>query len=138
MLTLLVYSPHCMCLNSPHSHLYILLTSETAIVAKSNIVLDVKPWDDETDMKELENCVRSVSCEGLLWGACEYLTCILWVAMVTDLLPCVLFDIYRVYLVYSPHCKYSFRYPTITVMYCHFGQLRFKVELCAFINILRS
>lgn len=39
------------------------------IVAKSNIILDVKCWDDETDMKELEAAVRSVTCEGLLWGA---------------------------------------------------------------------
>jgi len=30
----------------------------------------VKPWDDETDMKKLEEAVRSVSMEGLLWGAC--------------------------------------------------------------------
>jgi len=28
----------------------------------------VKPWDDETDMKELEKCVRSVVMDGLLWG----------------------------------------------------------------------
>lgn len=31
-----------------------------ALVAKSNIILDVKPWDDETDMAEMEKCVRSV------------------------------------------------------------------------------
>ena len=47
-------------------------------------MLDVKPWDDETDMKQLETHVRSVTCEGLLWGACESLTSILWVAVVTD------------------------------------------------------
>ncbi|GJV76336.1 elongation factor 1-beta-like protein [Tanacetum coccineum] len=29
----------------------------------------VKPWDDETDMKKLEEAVRSVEIEGLLWGA---------------------------------------------------------------------
>ena len=33
---------------------------------KSNIVLDVKPWDDETDIKEIERCVRTVDCHGLL------------------------------------------------------------------------
>ncbi|XP_047159164.1 elongation factor 1-delta-like [Vigna umbellata] len=37
---------------------------------KSSVLLDVKPWDDETDMKKLEEAVRSVSMEGLLWGAC--------------------------------------------------------------------
>jgi len=39
------------------------------IIAKSNIILDVKPWDDETDMAKLEECVRSVQCDGLIWGA---------------------------------------------------------------------
>ncbi|ESW32672.1 hypothetical protein PHAVU_001G007700 [Phaseolus vulgaris] len=36
---------------------------------KSSVLLDVKPWDDETDMKKLEEAVRSVTMEGLLWGA---------------------------------------------------------------------
>ncbi|XP_040910433.1 elongation factor 1-delta-like isoform X4 [Toxotes jaculatrix] len=40
-----------------------------AIIAKSSILLDVKPWDDETDMVKLEECVRSVQMDGLLWGA---------------------------------------------------------------------
>ncbi|KAI4382799.1 hypothetical protein MLD38_008713 [Melastoma candidum] len=35
---------------------------------KSSILLDVKPWDDETDMKKLEEAVRSIRMEGLLWG----------------------------------------------------------------------
>ncbi|XP_042061397.1 elongation factor 1-delta-like [Salvia splendens] len=39
------------------------------VVGKSSIVLDIKPWDDETDMKVLEEKVRSVQMEGLLWGA---------------------------------------------------------------------
>ncbi|CAH9060989.1 unnamed protein product [Cuscuta epithymum] len=38
---------------------------------KSSILLDVKPWDDETDMKKLEEAVKSVSMEGLSWGACK-------------------------------------------------------------------
>ncbi|KAL4326959.1 elongation factor 1-beta [Arachis ipaensis] len=36
---------------------------------KSSVLLDVKPWDDETDMKKLEEAVRSIQMEGLLWGA---------------------------------------------------------------------
>uniref|UniRef100_A0AAY5F585 Elongation factor 1-delta n=1 Tax=Electrophorus electricus TaxID=8005 RepID=A0AAY5F585_ELEEL len=40
-----------------------------ALIAKSSILLDVKPWDDETDMAKLEECVRSVKVDGLLWGA---------------------------------------------------------------------
>ncbi|KAF5892383.1 elongation factor 1-delta-like isoform X3, partial [Clarias magur] len=39
------------------------------LIAKSSIILDVKPWDDETDMAKLEECVRSVQMDGLLWGA---------------------------------------------------------------------
>lgn len=30
--------------------------------------MEVKPWDDETDMKELEKCVRSIEMDGLVWG----------------------------------------------------------------------
>ncbi|KAF7150478.1 hypothetical protein RHSIM_Rhsim02G0250500 [Rhododendron simsii] len=36
---------------------------------KSSVLMDVKPWDDETDMKKLEEAVRSVQMEGLFWGA---------------------------------------------------------------------
>jgi elongation factor 1-beta len=36
---------------------------------KSSVLLDVKPWDDETDMKKLEEIVRSIQMEGLFWGA---------------------------------------------------------------------
>jgi len=43
-------------------------SKKTAVIAKSNVILDVKPWDDETDMKELEREVRKITMEGLLWG----------------------------------------------------------------------
>ncbi|KAL4355745.1 hypothetical protein AHAS_Ahas09G0017400 [Arachis hypogaea] len=36
---------------------------------KSSVLMDIKPWDDETDMKKLEEAVRGVQMEGLLWGA---------------------------------------------------------------------
>ncbi|PKI43581.1 hypothetical protein CRG98_036011 [Punica granatum] len=36
---------------------------------KSSVLMDIKPWDDETDMKKLEEAVRSVQMEGLNWGA---------------------------------------------------------------------
>jgi len=38
------------------------------VIAKSNIIMDIKPWDDETDMKELESAIRSIAMDGLLWG----------------------------------------------------------------------
>lgn len=40
---------------------------------KSSVLLDVKPWDDETDMKKLEEAVRSVEMPGLFWGASKLL-----------------------------------------------------------------
>merc|ERR1712233_160240 len=38
------------------------------VVAKSNIILDIKPWDDETPLSKMEESVRSVEMDGLLWG----------------------------------------------------------------------
>ncbi|KAI9571945.1 hypothetical protein HD554DRAFT_2070513 [Boletus coccyginus] len=38
-------------------------------IAKSVVTLEVKPWDDETDMQALEDAVRSIEQEGLVWGA---------------------------------------------------------------------
>jgi len=38
-------------------------------IAKSNVIFDVKPWDDETNMQEMEKLVRTVATDGLLWGA---------------------------------------------------------------------
>jgi len=43
-------------------------SKKPALIAKSSILLDVKPWDDETDMKEMEKVVRSIEMDGLLWG----------------------------------------------------------------------
>jgi len=37
--------------------------------AKSVVTMDVKPWDDETDMKALEESVRGIEKDGLVWGA---------------------------------------------------------------------
>merc|ERR1712200_266633 len=46
-------------------------SKKPVLIAKSNIILDIKPWDDETDMKEVENQVRKIEAEGLLWGAAK-------------------------------------------------------------------
>ncbi|KAM7266078.1 hypothetical protein ACFE04_019462 [Oxalis oulophora] len=40
---------------------------------KSSILMDVRPWDDETDMKKLEEAVRSVQLVDLLWRALKVL-----------------------------------------------------------------
>jgi len=39
-----------------------------ALIAKSSIILDVKPWDDETDLAEMEKHVRTIEMDGLVWG----------------------------------------------------------------------
>ncbi|KAK1833428.1 hypothetical protein QBC39DRAFT_346037 [Podospora conica] len=44
---------------------------KTKPAAKSIVTLDVKPWDDETDMKALEEAVRSIEKEGLVWGGSQ-------------------------------------------------------------------
>ncbi|MGH0132019.1 UNVERIFIED_CONTAM: hypothetical protein FKN15_071520 [Acipenser sinensis] len=38
---------------------------KTALISQSSILLDMKPWDDETDMANLEACVRTYR-----WTAC--------------------------------------------------------------------
>jgi elongation factor 1-beta len=42
---------------------------KTKPAAKSIVTLEVKPWDDETDMKQLEANVRAIEKDGLVWGA---------------------------------------------------------------------
>ncbi|KAI8881087.1 hypothetical protein K501DRAFT_253825 [Backusella circina FSU 941] len=37
-------------------------------VAKTTVTLDVKPWDDETDMTLLTEGVKAINMDGLLWG----------------------------------------------------------------------
>ena len=36
---------------------------------KSLIVMDIKPWDDETDLNEMEKYIRGITYDGLLWGS---------------------------------------------------------------------
>jgi len=46
-------------------------SKKPALIAKSNIILDIKPWDDETDMAEMERQVRLITADGLLWGTAK-------------------------------------------------------------------
>eukprot|EP00993_Chasmostoma_nieuportense_P004573 NODE_5234_length_681_cov_67.593863_g5071_i0.p1 GENE.NODE_5234_length_681_cov_67.593863_g5071_i0~~NODE_5234_length_681_cov_67.593863_g5071_i0.p1 ORF type:complete len:179 (+),score=62.78 NODE_5234_length_681_cov_67.593863_g5071_i0:52-537(+) len=43
--------------------------AKAGIVAKSSIILDIKPWDDETDLAAMEQAIRSIEMPGLHWGA---------------------------------------------------------------------
>ncbi|CAG8518672.1 6478_t:CDS:2, partial [Funneliformis caledonium] len=42
------------------------------VIAKSMVILDVKPWDDTTDLAEMEKSVRSIELDGLTWGASKF------------------------------------------------------------------
>ncbi|KAK9336314.1 hypothetical protein LIPSTDRAFT_3109 [Lipomyces starkeyi NRRL Y-11557] len=41
--------------------------------AKSLVTLEVKPWDDETDLDELIENVKAVEMDGLVWGAHQWI-----------------------------------------------------------------
>jgi elongation factor 1-beta len=41
--------------------------------AKSIVTLDVKPWDDETDLEEMLANVKAVEIDGLTWGAHQWI-----------------------------------------------------------------
>jgi len=43
-------------------------SKKTEEIQRSNIILDVKPWDDTTDLNKLEELVRGITMEGLTWG----------------------------------------------------------------------
>ena len=38
------------------------------MIAKTSVLLDCKPWDDETDMDEMLKLVKTVEMDGLVWG----------------------------------------------------------------------
>jgi len=52
----------------PSFHKLISISTFHRTIAKSLVTLDIKPWDDETDMAALEAAVRSVEKPGLIWG----------------------------------------------------------------------
>lgn len=39
---------------------------------QSVVTLEVKPWDDETDLAALEKSVRSIKQDGLVWGNSKF------------------------------------------------------------------
>ena len=41
------------------------------MVTNSSVVLEIKPFDDETDLAELDKAARRVEMQGLLWGKSE-------------------------------------------------------------------
>merc|ERR1712236_114382 len=39
------------------------------VIAKTSVLLDVKPWDDETDHDKMLESIKSIEQDGLTWGA---------------------------------------------------------------------
>merc|ERR1719175_432042 len=39
------------------------------VIAKTSVLLDVKPWDDETDLDKMLEEVKTIEMDGLVWGA---------------------------------------------------------------------
>merc|ERR1711894_583709 len=44
-------------------------SKKPALIAKTSVLLDCKPWDDETDMDAMLKSVKTIEMDGLLWGA---------------------------------------------------------------------
>ena len=44
-------------------------SKKPALIAKTSVLLDVKPWDDETDMDAMLKAVKTIEKDGLIWGA---------------------------------------------------------------------
>jgi len=40
-----------------------------ALIAKTSVLLDIKPWDDETDMDAMLKSAKTIEKDGLVWGA---------------------------------------------------------------------
>ncbi|KAJ2817635.1 Elongation factor 1-beta, partial [Coemansia furcata] len=42
--------------------------AKPAVIAKSMLGLEVKPWEAETDLDELERLIRTIEMDGLIWN----------------------------------------------------------------------
>ncbi|KAL0261177.1 hypothetical protein SLS55_004873 [Diplodia seriata] len=45
---------------------------KTKPAAKSMVTMDVKPWDDETDIEQMAANVKAIEMDGLVWGASKF------------------------------------------------------------------
>jgi len=44
-------------------------SKKPALIAKTSVLLDIKPWDDETDMDAMREAAKTIMKDGLVWGA---------------------------------------------------------------------
>ena len=43
--------------------------TKKVVIAKSSILLDIKPWEDTTDLEALAKKIKALERDGILWGA---------------------------------------------------------------------
>merc|ERR1719400_509906 len=44
-------------------------SKKPALIAKTSVLLDCKPWDDETNMDDMLKEIKKIEMAGLVWGA---------------------------------------------------------------------
>ena len=44
-------------------------SKKPALIAKTSVLLDCKPWDDETNMDDMLREIKKIEMDGLVWGA---------------------------------------------------------------------
>merc|ERR1711997_966524 len=44
-------------------------SKKPALIAKTSVLLDCKPWDDETNMDDMLKEIKTIEMDGLVWGA---------------------------------------------------------------------
>jgi len=47
----------------------IMKSKKPKVIAKTSVLFNIKPWDDETDMKAMEEAIKTIKIEGSEWGA---------------------------------------------------------------------
>lgn len=50
------------------ANLSVFLSCPRTDIAKTIVVFDVRPWDDTTDLDAMEQAIRTIEIDGLLWG----------------------------------------------------------------------
>merc|ERR1712179_405947 len=50
-----------------------IMSKEPDLVAKTSVLLDIKPRDDETNMTEILKAAKTIKREGLVWGESKVL-----------------------------------------------------------------
>ena len=44
-------------------------SKKPALITKTSVLFDVKPWDKNTDLDEMLKCCKTIEMDGLFWGS---------------------------------------------------------------------